>query len=230
MADLHWTMPIARWTSISTTGMPGVEFIDPMVRRRLSRLSRLALQAAHDCVGEHGALRVVFASRHGELARTTGILEDITAAEPISPTAFSLSVLNAASGVFGIARGDRSPATAVSAGPETLGYALLETFAQCESEPSAPVLLVYAHEPADPVYGAPDDDAQSEALAILFDAGSAVGRLTCEMSATVAADAAGDGTDRTQSAAVRRCLSARARAAWQGTDASWRWSWHDCAA
>ncbi|MBN3816464.1 beta-ketoacyl synthase chain length factor [Paraburkholderia sp. Se-20369] len=230
MADLHWTMPIARWTSISTAGTPGVEFIDPMVRRRLSRLSRLALQAAHDCVGEHGALRVVFASRHGELTRTTGILGDISAAEPVSPTAFSLSVLNAASGVFGIARGDRSPATAVAAGPETLGYALLETFAQCESAPSAPVLLVYANEPADPVYGAPDDAADSEALAILFDAGSAVGRLTCEMSTTVAGRAAGVATDLTQSAAIRRCLSARTSAAWQGGDAFWRWSWHDCAA
>lgn len=109
MADLHWTMPIARWTSISTTGMPGVEFIDPMVRRRLSRLSRLALQAAHDCVGAHGALRVVFASRHGELTRTTGILEDISAAEPISPlrSAFPFSTPQAACSASRAATGPR---------------------------------------------------------------------------------------------------------------------------
>ncbi|KVO69641.1 3-oxoacyl-ACP synthase [Burkholderia ubonensis] len=238
MADLHWTMPIARWTSISTAGVPGVEFIDPMVRRRLSRLSRLALQSAHDCTGEHRALRVVFASRHGELARTTGILESIQAADPVSPTAFSLSVLNAVTGVFGIARGDRSAASAIAAGPETLGYALLEAFAQYESDASLPVLLVYAHEPADPVYGDVDDDPESEALAILLDRRSALGHLTCDV--TARADSAGEeGTDATQSAAVRRCLSGQsgqsgqaghADATWQHGDSVWRWSWHAHAA
>ncbi|RQR36185.1 3-oxoacyl-ACP synthase [Burkholderia sp. Bp9143] len=228
MADLHWTMPIARWTSISTAGVPGVEALDPMVRRRLSRLSRLALQAAYDCAGAENPLRMVFASRHGELARTTGILADIGAAEPVSPTAFSLSVLNAVTGIFGIARRDRSAATAIAAGHETLGYALLEAFSQYESSPASPVLLVYAHEPADPVYGDVDDDPESVGLAILLGAGEPAGYLTCEMAvdrAQVADDAAG-----TQSAAVLHCLSARAASSWRGQHASWRWSWHDRAA
>jgi hypothetical protein len=233
MADLHWTMPIARWTSISTAGVPGVEFIDPMVRRRLSRLSKLALQTAYDCAGERNALRVVFASRHGELARTTGILEDIQAAEPVSPTAFSLSVLNAVTGVFGIARSDRSAASAIAAGPETLGYALLEAFAQCESDASSPVLLVYAHEPANPVYGDVGDDPASEGLAILLDARSAIGYLTCDVTTsaeTGAGQAAGADAGVAQSAAVRHCLSARTEATWQRGDSIWRWSWHDRAA
>jgi len=230
MADLHWTMPIARWTSISTAGVPGVEALDPMVRRRLSRLSRLALQAAYDCAGSENPLRMVFASRHGELARTTGILADIGAAEPVSPTAFSLSVLNAVTGVFGIARRDRSAATAIAAGHETLGYALLEAYSQYETSPASPVLLVYAHEPADGVYGDVDDDAQSVGLAILVGAGEPDGHLSCEMTADVAADArAADDAD-TQSAAVLRCLSARTTASWRGERAAWRWSWHDRAA
>ncbi|MBP0609982.1 3-oxoacyl-ACP synthase [Burkholderia sp. MS389] len=231
MADLHWTMPIARWTSISTAGVPGVEALDPMVRRRLSRLSRLALQVAYDCVGTENPVRVVFASRHGELVRTSGILAAIGAAEPVSPTAFSLSVLNAVTGIFGIARRDRSAATAVAAGHETLGYALLEAYSQYETSPASPVLLVYAHEPADPVYGDVDDDTESVGLAILLDAGEPAGHLVCEVAedgpseAGATGDAAG-----TQSAAVLRCLSARTTASWRGQHASWRWSWHDRAA
>ncbi|MBM2768241.1 beta-ketoacyl synthase chain length factor [Burkholderia anthina] len=228
MADLHWTMPIARWTSISTAGVPGVEALDPMVRRRLSRLSRLALQAAYDCAGAEHPLRMVFASRHGELTRTTGILADIGAAEPVSPTAFSLSVLNAVTGIFGIARRDRSAATAVAAGHETLGYALLEAFSQYETSPASPVLLVYAHEPADPVYGAVDDDPESVGLAMLIGADEPAGYLTCEIAAHDAQepdDAAG-----THCTAVLRCLSARTTASCRSQQAMWRWSWHDRAA
>ena len=128
MPDLHWTIPVARWSSwpAAASAAPDIGFIEPIVRRRLSTLSRVALKVAHDCVAGSRSTRVVFASRHGELRRTTDILRNISAGEPVSPTAFSLSVLNAMTGVFGIARGDRSAASAISAGAETLGYALLE--------------------------------------------------------------------------------------------------------
>jgi hypothetical protein len=145
MPNLHWTVPVAHWSCwpAGSAGKPEVGFIEPLVRRRLSNLSRMALQVARDGV------RVLFASRHGELRRTTDILHTIAAGEPVSPTSFSLSVLNAMTGVFGIARGDRAPASALSAGAQTLGYALLEAHAQYQTDPAAPVLLVYADEPAD---------------------------------------------------------------------------------
>ncbi|WP_414445567.1 beta-ketoacyl synthase chain length factor [Burkholderia sp. 22PA0106] len=236
MADLHWTMPITRWASISASDNVDVRFIEPMMRRRLSGLSRLALQAADNCAGDRAALRMVFASRHGELTRTTALLDAIASGEPVSPTAFGLSVLNAASGMFGIVRRDRSAATALSSGNETLGYALLEAHAQAESGPACapPVLLVYADEPANDLndlYAAHDDIADSEALAILIDGTDARGDLHCEMTA-------GDGTDAgaagaacaTQSAALRHCLNGQGAAIWRGRDATWRWSWHDRAA
>jgi len=200
------------------------------VRRRLSTLSRAALKVAHDCVGDDAAaVRTVFASRHGELRRTTDILRTISAGEPVSPTAFSLSVLNAMTGVFGIARGDRSPASAISAGAETLGYALLEAHAQYASDPATPVLVVYADEPADPAYGTIEDEVQGGALAILFDATAAQGQLTC----TIAhAPTSGDAPAlfATQSQAVQHCLDTHAAAVWQGADTTWKWIWHDGAA
>src|SRR6266702_5429479 len=145
MPDLHWTIPVARWSSwpAVAAAAPDIGFIEPMVRRRLSTLSRIALKVAHDCAADRPNVRIVFASRHGELRRTTNILRAISAGEPVSPTAFSLSALNAMTGVFGIARGDRSAASAISAVAETLGYAPLEAYAQHATRPGAPVLLVY---------------------------------------------------------------------------------------
>ena len=224
------------------------------MRRRLSTLSRVALKVAHECVAQEPA-RVVFASRHGELRRTTDILRAISAGEPVSPTAFSLSVLNAMTGVFGIARGDRSAASAISAGAETLGYALLEAHAQYAAQPGSPVLLVYADEPADPAYGTIEDEVPGGALAILLDSAAATGQLTCRLTGGGGAgmtDAAGTvhvpgnvagpdsvagGTNQavlearfaTQTQALLHCLESGNPGAWQHADATWHWSWHGLA-
>ena len=260
MPDLHWTIPVARWSSwpAAASAAPDIGFIEPIVRRRLSTLSRVALKVAHDCVARD-AVRVVFASRHGELRRTTDILRAISAGEPVSPTAFSLSVLNAMTGVFGIARGDRSAASAISAGAETLGYALLEAHAQYATQPDSPTLLVYADEPADPAYGTIEDEVQGGAIAILLDSESATGELECWVSRAVQSDSAPlyktragetdgmevtdetDGTDgpkstapetlfATQSQALQHCLETGLPAAWQNAGATWHWRWHDRAA
>jgi hypothetical protein len=230
MPDLRWTMPVAHWSSWSVTSKmpPDASFIDPMVRRRLSSLSRAALKVAHDCAHGHEALRLVFASRHGELRRTTDILHAMTADEPVSPNAFSLSVLNAMSGIFGIARRDRSPATAISAGPESLGYALLEAHAQYMKQPAPPVLVVYADEPANPLYGKVENEVQEGAVAVLLDAATARGQLECTISGP---DDSGSSDSparfATQSEALQHCLDSRQAATWHGASAQWQWRWHD---
>jgi hypothetical protein len=211
-------------------------FIEPIVRRRLSALSKIALKVAHDCVGQRDGVRVVFASRHGELRRTTDILRAIGAGEPVSPTAFSLSVMNAMTGVFSIARGDRSPASAISAGAETLGYALLEAHAQYASDPSSPVLGVYADEPADVAWGTIEEEVEGGALAILLDASGAsdpgAGALECVLSGIPVTDAHAPSARPstlsfpTQSQALLHCLATRAPVASSCTHANWQWSWH----
>ncbi|KDB09925.1 hypothetical protein LIG30_1127 [Burkholderia sp. lig30] len=229
MPDLSWTLPVAHWSFWSSTAenAPDVAFIDPMMRRRLSSLSRMALKVAHDCVNAQPQVRMIFASRHGELRRTTDILHGIEAGKPVSPNAFSLSVLNAMSGLFGIARHDRSPATAISAGAETLGYALLEAHAQYTEQPSAPVLIVYADEPADAAYGAVEQDVQRGACALLLDAGQpAAGHLTCAVSVDETPETASARHFATQSEALHDCLDAGRAAAWQGAGVTWRWGWH----
>jgi Beta-ketoacyl synthase, N-terminal domain len=241
MPDLHWTLPVGRWSSwpAAASAAPDIGFIEPIVRRRLSTLSKVALKVAHDCVAQE-PVRVVFASRHGELRRTTDILRSISAGEPVSPTAFSLSVLNAMTGVFGIARGDRSAASAVSAGAQTLGYALLEAYAQYATQPDAPVLLVYADEPADLAYGTIEDEVQGGAIAVLLQKEAAAGRLVCSLSR--AHEEGGDPRDPsrsaasdtasfpTQSQALLHCLETGQPACWQRAGALWHWRWDDRAA
>jgi hypothetical protein len=250
MPNLHWTIPVARWSfwPVAATAAPDLGFIEPMVRRRLSSLSRIALKVAHDCAAERSHVRVLFASRHGELRRTTEILRAIGAGEPVSPTSFSLSVLNAMTGVFGIARGDRSAASAVSAGAETLGYALLEAHAQYASDPATPVLLVYADEPADAAYGAIENEVQGGALALLLDAPTAQGRLSCAVTSAVSEQAGAASDPRaansmkgsppaaahtsfaTQSEALLHCLDTHGATHWRRGTAQWEWQWHDGAA
>ncbi|HWT36772.1 MAG TPA: beta-ketoacyl synthase chain length factor, partial [Paraburkholderia sp.] len=67
MPDLHWTIPVARWSSWPAVAAvaPDLGFIEPMARRRLSTLSRIALKVAHDCAADKPSVRIVFASRHG---------------------------------------------------------------------------------------------------------------------------------------------------------------------
>ncbi|MGP8433779.1 beta-ketoacyl synthase chain length factor [Paraburkholderia fungorum] len=247
MPDLHWTIPVARWSSwpAAASVAPDIGFIEPIVRRRLSTLSKAALKVAHDCVAQD-EVRVVFASRHGELRRTTDILRQISAGEPVSPTAFSLSVLNAMTGVFGIAREDRSAASAISAGAQTLGYALLEAYAQYATQPGSPVLLVYADEPADPAYGTIEDEVQGGAVAILLNGATAAGQLACTLSgageraageaaetvqlANPASEAGAEESFATQSQALLHCLETGKPVVWQGAGAAWHWRWHEQAA
>jgi hypothetical protein len=228
MPDLHWTLPIKRWSawSVPRTGTeavqgaiasPDVGYVEPMLRRRISSLGKMGLKVAHDCVASTGEVRLVFASRHGELRRTTEILQDLVHGQPVSPTAFSLSVLNAMAGVFGIVRHDRSATIAVSAGMETLSYGLLEAYAQFAANPAEPVLFVYAHEARDPIYGPLDEcGAAPLALAILLEEG-ATQWLHCD--ASTAAALPGTALSAvSQADALLHCLASGAASCWSSAE------------
>ena len=117
--------------------------VPAMLRRRTSPLSKAALQALYTCAeGEHHR-RVVFASRHGELTRSTGLLEDLARQEPLSPNAFSLSVHNTVLGIYSIASANQAPGSAIAAGLDSLPAGVLEAVGYLQrGEPE--VLLVVA--------------------------------------------------------------------------------------
>ncbi|MCP1727731.1 hypothetical protein J2T60_001731 [Natronospira proteinivora] len=108
-----------------------VSFLPAMQRRRLGPMARMVFRVMEDTLhdaDDHAPM--VFASRHGELARSYSLLQSLAEGEPLSPRDFSLSVHNAILGLHSIARKNREPATAVAAGLDTLPAGLLETAVQ----------------------------------------------------------------------------------------------------
>ncbi len=138
------------WLEVSS-GAPDASLVEPLLRRRLSALGKGMIACAARATNGFGPMRSVFASRHGEPARTLPLLEDMAAGLDISPTQFSMNVHNAVAGIWSIARQDTSAITALGAGTETFGWGLLEAFA-LHQEDGEPVLFVFG------------DDAVPEAL------------------------------------------------------------------
>ena len=215
-------MPVSRWATWGEEeglAQPQIAFIEPLVRRRLSFLDRIALHVANACVAEGEPVHLVFASRHGELARSAELLAQLARNELPSPMSFSLSVLNAAAGLYGIARKDRSPATAVSSGEATFPLALVEGAAQAQENPDAVVVVAFADEPPPEVYRSLVDSPRSaHAIAVRLEAKKPQRAMQLSWDE-------GEGEDAPEDAVWRF-----ARSLEQGESGSWssngqRWSW-----
>jgi Beta-ketoacyl synthase, N-terminal domain len=128
-----------------------LSFLPSLLRRRLDRFGRMALYTAWPCVEGIGTVQHIFASRHGSLNRTVELLTALANEETLSPTQFTLSVHNSVAGLFAIGRGDRSAATAMAAGPDTLGLSILEG-ANMIAEGSKYVLVTYADDSVPEIY------------------------------------------------------------------------------
>ena len=212
----------ASWQAGEDEAAPPVGFIEPQLRRRLSLLDRIALHVAHACVKDGEAVRVVFASRHGELARSAELLAQLAAAEMPSPMAFSLSVLNAAPGLYGIARKDRSASTAVSAGADTFPMALIEGAAQAWAEPDVPVVVAFADEPPPAVYRSlVDTPRRAYAVGIRLEARSP--QRTVSMGWT---SSERDEEPEAAPAAFLACVAQGAATTWHGGGRAWHWTQH----
>lgn len=132
-------------------GVPPLAEMPAMMRRRIEPLGRVALQAAYWAQAEERTGPVVFASRWGEVARSVGMLQQLAAGEPLSPTAFSLSVHNAIGALYSIARKDKHNYQAVSAGD----FSAEAGFAECAgliADGAERVLLVYFDSPLPEIY------------------------------------------------------------------------------
>ncbi|WP_082627241.1 beta-ketoacyl synthase chain length factor [Colwellia sp. TT2012] len=71
--------------------------------RRLSPFSKIALHCLDMPAALKQNLPLIFASQHGDLAKTITLIKDAALGENLSPTKFSLSVHNATTGLFSIA-------------------------------------------------------------------------------------------------------------------------------
>lgn len=132
---------------------PALSEVPAMQRRRIERLGRMAIQAACWCEQpeEGGQVPLVFASRHGDVARSMELLDSLGSDDSMSPTAFGLSVHNAVAALYSIARGHRGNYLALAAGRATVEAACVEAYGLLAD--GAPEVRVIVYEsPLPPVY------------------------------------------------------------------------------
>lgn len=219
---MQLTLPVAAWAVWKRTAdtAPDIGFVEPMLRRRLGPLARMALDVATRCLGERTGIPMVFASRHGELERTLGLLRELAAAGPLSPTAFSLSVHNAAAGVLSIARQDMAASTAIAAGEASFGQALIEAASRLAASPEKPVLMVYADDPIPAEYARFVAGTESaHAIGLLLEASARKHiemRITPQPQTTAA-------TEMQSLAFLRIIDGVSEHATWRDTAATWEW-------
>jgi hypothetical protein len=102
--------------------------VPAMQRRRVDRLGRMAVQTAYWCPGQAGddSAPILFASRHGDVARSVTLLNALAAHEALSPTAFGLSVHNAIAAFYSIVTGARGNYVVLASGRSTAEAACIE--------------------------------------------------------------------------------------------------------
>ena len=123
-------------------GNPGAERIPPMQRRRMSRLTKMALTVALDVTVDAPVDYSIFCSQHGEIVRTREILTSISDGVEISPTAFAQSVHNTSSGLYTIIAKSNHASTSIASGANSFAHAWLEAQAYLVGNPEHRVLLV----------------------------------------------------------------------------------------
>ncbi|RHW75785.1 beta-ketoacyl synthase chain length factor [Colwellia sp. RSH04] len=116
----------------NTYALPKPAYYPKTQLRRLSPFSRVALHCLDMPQVLTASLPLIFASRHGDLAKTVKLIKDSASGEDLSPTQFALSVHNATSGLFGIATKNTTATTTISASKNTFIEGLIEALMQCQ--------------------------------------------------------------------------------------------------
>lgn len=141
---LAWALGPSVLPAKQVAVVPPLTEMPAMMRRRVDRLGRLACQVAYWCQPSAAQVPMVFASRYGDAARSLSLLGDLVQGQALSPTGFGLSVHNAVSALYSIARGDTQNTVVVAAGRATVQAALVEAAALLAD--GAPEVLVVVYE------------------------------------------------------------------------------------
>jgi hypothetical protein len=131
---------------------PDLAWVPAALRRRVSPLGRAALNVLASCQPAEPC-PAVFASRHGDLEPTAGLLAQLHQEGVVSPMGFSLAVHNAAMGIYSIARDDRVTTTSIAANTDLAEAACCEALGWLAAgEPQ--VLVVCCADPVPAPYQA----------------------------------------------------------------------------
>jgi hypothetical protein len=106
--------------------LPSLPQMPASLRRHAGPIGRLACDVAYRALDGATDVPLVFCSRYGEAARSVERLSELARGELLSPTAFSLSVHNAAAGLFSIARRDSANSISIAAGEASAALGVIE--------------------------------------------------------------------------------------------------------
>jgi hypothetical protein len=130
---------------------PDISLLSPSLRRGLSDVTRMFMHVAKGALDQAqlpaAHMHVVFASAFGEIAAAEKLMAQELEEDSSSPARFRHSVHNTAAGLFSISVQSRLPATAISAGWDSVAMGLLEAGSLLAAGGAAHVLLVFAEEP-----------------------------------------------------------------------------------
>ena len=103
--------------------------ISPLERRRLSNASKCVFSLLQPKINEWnlGSIPIVFSSTLGEINRCFSMLLSLQDSYLLSPTSFSMSVLNATPALLAIAHNNNAEISAISANP-SLEYAMINAY------------------------------------------------------------------------------------------------------
>ncbi len=101
--------------------------IPMMMRRKLSPVGKIAMSTLLDCYGENlDDIKLVYASRYGELERVVKLINQKKEDNEISPTGFSFSVHNSTIGLFSLLKNIHSSYNSIAGGKDSFSAGLLD--------------------------------------------------------------------------------------------------------
>jgi hypothetical protein len=130
-----------------------VKAMPPMLRRRAHPLGRAALEVLYAPTLDYADQPVIFCSRHGEIDRSLAIQYELAAEGRVSPQEFSMSVHNAISGLFLIAKKSRAPVVALASENRLALSGMTEALIQLADGASS-VILLFCDAPLPTLFGA----------------------------------------------------------------------------
>ena len=103
-----------------------LDFIPMLLRRKLSKLDKLALSSIEK-VYDNNIEEFVFSSQYGEWERLFSIIEQYTESNEVSPISFSASVHNYLAGIISLVKHSTIPYYSISAGENSLSSGLIKS-------------------------------------------------------------------------------------------------------
>jgi len=138
---------------------PDLKFVPVMQKRRLTPLAKMTLHVAEEASQNDHDVAIVFSSRHGDLHQTSKLLQELAKDNLLSPTAFGLSVHNAAPSLFSILNNNKQPINAIAAGKDSFFMVLIDAYARLKSGVCNKILVIYSEQDLPDVYSEFADEA-----------------------------------------------------------------------